>query len=591
MFARPPSQMHNNPFDPRPSLDPYMSPLPSPPSRRARNPFYGNGNLASRSIGGSPQYAFPIQRQHRSGVERSEGSLGGSLEHSLRRKTPNGTIPAGYDATPVDNATQLPAQKHVLVSSLPESSSIASSRSIVAPESSWQRQQADLGNNTMDHLSRTFSRQNYGINSGLANTVAHGGFSGNNQFHITYPFGMDSVLDQTIPVHHSPRYYMENNSTVPTVLPASYLAFTRPTASAGSGLYGPYWPDGAFAPYRPAPFRDLRFYPSLAYDRAHGTSDGTIGRSFSSRANAGGYAAPNASSFDQNQPGYPYLQPYSNSIQVAQSDPFYSPEGNFRGSHVQRAHLSRGPNADYGTSIHDVDYRTEAQRDAYDFYQSSNTRPSSAEYREKTLAWAHRVYVDLLATIHQSRRNGMHKQDGSRHASKPNIFPKPPRQPGSDFSGQSRPSRSPSRKQEHVSSLNDTTLVVRPSGASDIPSRPTTAIFSPSNRYQNHSRADWQFGQPTRPLPSFSDHYAERYRTSRKSSASGLLPMTRTTPTDPVTVENSAKAALDTLDELCQGCNWDWVDGLLLSGCLAYGLADYNKAMTLYQRILEKDNE
>lgn len=587
MFAQPPSHTHNNPFDPHPSFDLYTSPLSPLSSRRARNPFRGNNNSPSASIGGTHQYAFPVQRPLAPGLEGLSRSPGGLSEHSLRRKTPNGTIPAGYDATPVDHASQLPAQKHVLVSSLPETSSIISSRSAIAAESAWQSQQTESEANVTGHLSKPFPQQNYGISSGFANAVAHRGLTGNHQLRPTYPFGVDSVLDQTIPMQNGPQYYVQNNSTVPTVLPASYHAFTRPTASAGTGLYGPYWPDGAFVPYRPAPFRDLRFYPSLVYDRVHGTNEGAIGRSFSSRVNAG----PLMGHFDRSQPGYPYLQTQGSSLQTVQPDLFRPPEGSLRSSQSQRTDLTSPSNFEFVASARDVDYRAKGQRDAYDFYQSSGSRPISAEFKEKTLRWAHRVYVDLLATIHQSRRNGLHKQDGSRHSSKPNIFPKPPRQPGSDFSDQPKPSRSPPRKHDHSNSLHDTTLVLRRSGPPESPSRPRTAIFSPSNRH-NHPPpgTDRQSGQPSRPLPSFSDHYAERYRTNRRPSVSGLIPMTRP-GNDPVTVETTAKAALDTLVQLCQDCNWDWVDGMLLSGCLAYGLADYNKAMSLYQNILERDKE
>lgn len=36
-------------------------------------------------------------------------------EHMLRRKTPNGTLAAGYDGTPVQWASKAPALKHVLL--------------------------------------------------------------------------------------------------------------------------------------------------------------------------------------------------------------------------------------------------------------------------------------------------------------------------------------------------------------------------------------------------------------------------------------------------------------------------------------------
>jgi hypothetical protein len=67
---------------------------------------------------------------------------------------------------------------------------------------------------------------------------------------------------------------------------------------------------------------------------------------------------------------------------------------------------------------------------------TTNSRVNNAEFKEKVLSWAHGVYVDLLASIHRARRNSASNatQDGQNHLVKPSIYPKPPRQPGLDFS-------------------------------------------------------------------------------------------------------------------------------------------------------------
>ena len=76
---------------------------------------------------------------------------------------------------------------------------------------------------------------------------------------VNYPPGVDSMLNQTLPLQPSQRYLLQNGQYVPTVLPATLQSCLGPTASAGTGPFGPYWPDGVYIPYRPAAFRDARF--------------------------------------------------------------------------------------------------------------------------------------------------------------------------------------------------------------------------------------------------------------------------------------------------------------------------------------------
>jgi len=53
-------------------------------------------------------------------------------------------------------------------------------------------------------------------------------------------------------------------------------------------------------------------------------------------------------------------------------------------------------------------------------------------------------------------------------------------------------------------------------------------------------------------------------------------------------IEN-AKSALEMLTNLCRESEWRWIDGMLLGGCLAYGLEDYHKALEWYTKIVSID--
>src|SRR2546423_2328423 len=83
------------------------------------------------------QFAYPTQLAITQRTTQGDGGIS-FAEHLLRRKTPHGTIAAGYDATPADKALQLPAAKHILVSPLPSPGHIPPLQSAFTSES-WQQ--------------------------------------------------------------------------------------------------------------------------------------------------------------------------------------------------------------------------------------------------------------------------------------------------------------------------------------------------------------------------------------------------------------------------------------------------------------------
>ena len=53
----------------------------------------------------------------------------------------------------------------------------------------------------------------------------------------------------------------------------------------------------------------------------------------------------------------------------------------------------------------------------------------------------------------------------------------------------------------------------------------------------------------------------------------------------------NAASALEAITKHCGDSSWQWIDGMLLGGCLAYALGDYQKALGWYSRILDLDSE
>jgi hypothetical protein len=48
---------------------------------------------------------------------------------------------------------------------------------------------------------------------------------------------------------------------------------------------------------------------------------------------------------------------------------------------------------------------------------------------------------------------------------------------------------------------------------------------------------------------------------------------------------------LEAITKHCEESKWSWIDGILLGGCLAYALGDYQKAQEWYKHILTLDRE
>lgn len=550
------------------------------------------------------QFPQPIQRSNTENLVNGVVSRPANRdEHTLRRKTPNGTLAAGYDGTPGDRAAQPPATKHIIVSSL-ENGQVLSPRSTL-PSDNWQMKPPfDQSPSSYQNYPSGF-KYDLNRNSGVVPGMTHGPHGTSWMRSLNYPPGVDSVLNQTLPQPSQQRYYIQNGPSIPTVLPATLQPCIGPTASAGVGPYGPYWPDGAYIPYRPAALRDARFDQAPPF--GNGEQDGGV-HSLFNRASV--------TTSDLFTPGFTWNSLPSHptrSNQIYKPDPLIQPpqqqQHNFapRQSSQKPFETFRDPSGitfplrpHNGSEVphqggidnfgwHGLPLNTQTP------IPDISTRTGTGEFKEKVLSWAHSVYVDLLASIHQSRRNSVTKiqQDGQiRRVSKPNIYPKPPRQPGSDFSQQSNvdPTSRRSRPSLHYD----------PHSTSHIPTTSRRIDKGHDNQYSIH--------HPVQPHSRFpQNHHDDRsfgqiphHRSSDTQTLDGFHTLQRASATAPPRMFNqvhneastmaNAVSALEMLSNLCSESGWEWIDGMLLGGCLAYGLGDYNKAMRWYSRIIARDS-
>ncbi|KKK17700.1 UDP-N-acetylglucosaminyltransferase [Aspergillus ochraceoroseus] len=520
------------------------------------------------------QYPHPVQRLDIPDTAHSTAALKSAGEHALRRKTPNGTLAAGYDGTPGDTTIQPPATKHILVSPLESGQLISQTALSIDP---WQ--QALLDQSPGKPLNFPPIHKPESSRGNIPDDFVPGVNGASWVRSLNYAPGMDSLLNQSLPIQPTqPRFYWHNGAYVPTVLPTTLQPCMRPTASAGTGPYGPYWPDGVYIPYRPAAFRESRLTSPAPFAKPLAPSAPQFVDASQQPLNRASMSSnPPELGVDWNQASVRMLS-HEASLKTnfpprhSEHKPF-EPPTNQRAPpvHTRQSHsvsgFSRQPAQDSfppwpGTS------------GATGFQSAGavpHSRAANVEFKEKVLSWAHGVYVDLLASIHQARRNSMSLDGHRQRTVKPSIYPKPPRQPGLDFS------------HSHVPDLARHNSY--PSSQSGFPpiaySREKSHLRYPSSRYDRPSLAHFQ------PIPS-DTHILDRLRHSGRLTASSASQFS-TASSSENTIAMNAVSSLEILSHLCMESGWEWIDGMLLGGCLAYGLGDYNKAMRWYSRIIARD--
>jgi hypothetical protein len=553
------------------------------------------------------QYAYPlVQRTHSHTVSDDsgeEGRDGGQQsEHMLRRKTPNGILNAAYDGTSVEQAERPHAMKHILlpvtqqfVSSLNGSDGLVRELPIRMPSHTW---------NT-GYQGRQISSD---INSGNALP--------NCSWTLAQPHRaqIDSVLDQ-IPAQSTQYPYQQFGNPYGFMAPAMVPSF-GPTASNETGPYGPYWPNGTFVPYRPAALRDMRFYPQYT----------TAWAGFQTPSNQ---TAPGALWQNQHQqslgsPGFfGSPKPFHGalpSMEMVNAQPVSRPDMSLIHRHsgysgknqqslgpgISGLPTNRGsgftPLSEHSNGSGCLDSGQSAPRTSSrkgsEALSEFGIYSHNAQLREKVLAHAHSVYIDLLKYLHDLRKR--HHGRGINQFVRSSMYPKPPRQPNCDFSNSSSPLKvgdAPTSRHGHASSQSHLTMKNSYSnshGLSSLQNGQSTPQNSSQwiTRNSHHDKPErqlsWQSQQSQSTPLNHAAYGPDRSRTLRRTSGNVFSPTHFPTRQEGSATSN-ASAALDALSELCQESGWQWVDGLLLGGCLAYALADYRKALEWNTTILKID--
>ena len=527
-------------------------------------------------------------------------------EHMLRRKTPNGTLAAGYDGSPVEWTKRPHAMKHLL---LPTSNASSQTTYPYPLTEGFIESSSPPDSHFLNSKAGEQQRTQKSNNNVLSDTLMQSARSSDEaevdsrwRSNSVPQAGLDSVLDQSYSHHH--QYNLAGSQHIPTVLQPMWPPSLGPTSIHSPGPYGPYWPDGALEPYRPAPLRDPRFQyqsPELTIDLSTPQPP----------------AVSHYGQWLQAHSDAQYAQVTDNSVISASVLDERTPESMASPNHLHGSmdnvssklsnHAAATTQQQYGILAYrnkPSAWKDQSARTLTEIYshpglansglctpsQPPHHDPteshSNAHFREKVLMWAHRVYGGLLASIEQTRRNPPNEQHNAGIQHQSSCYTHPPRRPYPSWSNSfGRKHRfcdlniaTQASLKDGNNVLNQPLATVRASKGSPGGHVSPFQLLSTNcaSLRSNQSRQRWQ----SRDGGS---------RSSSHAAQSGYVPPHLSSDLHATSPSAAAVYAMEMLSRLCQESGLEWTDGMLLTGCLAYGLGDYNKAMKWYLKVLQRD--
>ncbi|EUC44634.1 glycosyltransferase family 41 protein [Bipolaris oryzae ATCC 44560] len=554
---QPPSQLPSTPGYSN------MAPAPSHASYLRNGPTPDGRSLAQHSI--PQQYAHPLSRHSAYGSPPSDtGRTPKPAEHMLRRKTPNGILAAAYDGTSVETNGEPHATKHILLPVTAESGMpYRINKDLPLRSPALHRGHAQ---NHRDVLEWSASRY-FETGSGLSAQ------------HLPQ---IDSMLSQIPPLQPLEPYQMYGNPFCGPMGPP-FQTPLNPTVSNDQGPYGPYWHDGTYIPYRPAAMRDPRFLHHPNHNWSHSHSNPFAGHPYSNVMPNLSHHQPNPVQLDYAHGAYgraprpqlefsPYAQPHAN-VALDYQNQLLPPPPTQRPQDFLHSGQTT-PIAEHMPSIPLDDF---------------SALPPSEQPREKVFAWAHAVYVDMLRHLQATRKTNSHPH-GRTHQ-RPHIYPKPPRQPGGSVSGPSV-SGMPSLERRVSCPVPNHYASPQP-GSEFVHKRPqmphSRSLSAWSVGGPGPNSQPWQGGMPLQHSMQPHTPAIEPPRTLRRMS--GSVAGVHQSLQHGVPPSVTTASALEAITKHCEESKWTWIDGILLGGCLAYALGDYQKAQDWYKHILTLDKD
>ncbi|KAK8058642.1 UDP-N-acetylglucosaminyltransferase [Apiospora phragmitis] len=409
-----------------------------------------------------------------------------SAEHHLRRKTPNGTIDAGYDGSPAHLASGPPPLKHMILPG--NSTNLSFGMDYERPASDGWAYRPPVFNHHVAAEPRGFTM----VDSLLSSYGSYGAHYTSNP--------------------HSTAYYpYDNGMQVPTVMQPNMNQSPGPAVfNNGAVLPNSAWPEFAF----------------------NGQPNAILGMPYHVTNRPGGAGGVM---------------------------PRYDSHANLQTPAQGLERLSLEPNPSY-----------------YEYVESPSAESPTA-FREKALMKAHRSCIELLTHLHQTKKSHFGRYaHGSRAASRMLIFPKLPKAP--------MPSRAAF---DHPQSLHTPPHYINYDSAArttnNTPRQAGVPQYGPSN--PAHAPIARQLPNGFGEISNHNAYYQMPHgETPRYVAPDVSHPYFVQTPIA------KAKESADILHNLCEQSGWKWVEGMILGGCLYYGLERYEDALEWFSRVLSLDD-
>lgn len=521
-------------------------------------------------------------------------------EHMLRRKTPNGTLAAGYDGTPVEwtkrpntlnNATM--SESRIGSRSMDSFVSRGGHEKCIPLKIVPVRVDGDsdgIWNQSLDMPQDGFPS--------ISPTDGENGMAQWARKSIQ-PIGLDSMLNQApIPQQF---YHPTGFHEAPTVLQPMWPPYIGSMSLNDSYFPKSYGQTGTHQITGPQDMHSLSILDAQSVfqsvqmqpvDQRYGDRPSTFGSDTARRKTLP--LVQGRSLWSNPQHSANFLKNSSNSQELRAPQKQSSALDRHRHG-IEQIHLapltaSGGSQTGTGTLSWKQNAPSLPKTSPSHFALPDRTLlTNSLHFKEKVLVWAHRAYINLLASHHQNRKY-MHGKHNTfdRQPLSACIYPRPPghyprTSRGSDVFSQRSPGHS-------IPSLQGSP---GPSIRLDPAKDKAIDMFEPMSESKSHlwplldgsprsaqqtrglSKSKQYQSPPTHP---FSSHGRNKEECERAS----LVPPNQHQDY----TQSEARRALDIIVRLCQESQWQWTDGLLLGGCLAYALAEYDQALLWYSKVL-----
>lgn len=475
------------------------------------------------------QRSFPIRAsQIRRWTPASIDMVGPTdLEHHLRRKTPRGTIDAGYDGSHTQISQGPPPLKHIIMPG--PSASMNHYRQGIAtpgPLSYVQEGRSSLGN-----LGFQSNPEHPNIDS-IPWTFAAD---------CVPPIGSQQILAQS-PLHSGRTYQSSAQHDYLGTHPNIYQPAIRANEYNVRAFCPP--PVAVNDSFSPGPM-SLHHPPTRNYSSSYRHEEacrGTLGHGFN-----------------------PML---CNSRSKAVIDPLFeipvNPNVSFPPAQPSQIHFEN-LSIDSGSSP-----KPQFQTQLPDY-------TSHLRFREKALAQAYKSYLDLLAYLQAIKKTSLTKgSSGSRSSPRLLVYPKPPKPaiPASFLF--ERDGSKDYSKQGH--GIHDSQVSLA-SYDTNGTARCNGLNCEDRQNFLNMKKLDESVPNMREDTPRQQLYDARLFggrhaHGPHQSAGSQIM---------------NAKTSLAILSSLCEQSGWKWIDGVLLGGCLQYGLERYEEALEWFSKITSLD--